>query len=61
MATIIEFHAHCPKSAPAGYRRATSATAEVVVFPGVRYERMSEVTPAKARRRRRRERLDLEE
>jgi len=63
MASVLEFRRpalDCRQSAP----KRGSASADIVLFPGVRYERWSEVPaePAPARRRaRRRDHLELED
>ena len=59
MATILEFR-HGPKLSGSG-RRASEAPAEIVFFPGVRYERWDDTAqekPAK-KRARRRDRIEL--
>lgn len=65
MASIIEFRARTPleeRLAASGSRR---ASAEVVLFPGVRYERADpggeEPTPSRNRRSRQRDHLDLDD
>jgi hypothetical protein len=63
MATILEFRDRSSK-ADAGAGKATrDGPADVVIFPGVRYERQSEPRPARARGRRSRQhdRLELED
>lgn len=61
MATILEFRAQS-REAPVGAARSTSRTAEVVLFPGVRYERWGEAAPQPAPRKgRRRDTLEVDE
>jgi hypothetical protein len=65
MATIIEFRARTPlqeRVTPSGTR---DTSADVVLFPGVRYERAeadeAEDVKPRSRRSRQRDRLDLDE
>lgn len=62
MATILAFRAQSSKSASALPRVARAVPADVVIFPGVHYERWDEAEPAKprSRRSRRRDELDLD-
>ena len=60
MASIVEFKRVGLYARPLG--SAQRGSAEIVIFPGVRYERMAEEQPAKTRRRtRRRDRLDFDD
>jgi hypothetical protein len=63
MATILEFRAQQSRFQAAAVPKAQSGSAEVVIFPGVRYERWSEEAAAKPRARRPRQRdlLELDE
>jgi hypothetical protein len=59
MATILEFRAQTGKPSAA---REQTRPGEVVIFPGVRYERWSEARPVRSRKRtRQRDRLEIEE
>lgn len=63
MASILEFRKSAFRFRPSTERGA-SATADIVLFPGVRYERWEEKhLPEKpeGRRTRRRDRLDLDD
>lgn len=63
MATIIELRARATRSHPEGASHGGSA--DVIIFPGVRYERVSAdplaPEPAMRRRSRKRDRLELED
>ena len=64
MATILEFRSQVAKYPEFAERREQRQPGEVVIFPGVRYEREAEESaPAKVRgkRLRQRDRLELEE
>lgn len=64
MATILEFRAQSLRSPGTVIHHSGGTGAEIVFFPGVRYERWSDdETPArqKPRKSRRRDRLDLED
>lgn len=67
MASILEFRQPAFGSRQTGVRTETAASADIVLFPGVRYERWTEdeataAEPAKSRRRaRRRDHLELED
>ena len=63
MATILEFRAHQSRSSSAAGRLAAGAGAEIVFFPGVRYERWSDEPQQKprAKKTRRRDTLELED
>jgi hypothetical protein len=63
MATILEFRVHAAKSQILAAERGQGLSAEVVIFPGVRYERHVEDQPATPRRSksRQRDRLELDE
>lgn len=64
MASILEFRRSGCALRPHVGRTAAGASADIVIFPGVRYERLvDEPAPAKprARRARRRDRLDLDD
>lgn len=63
MASILEFRRSAFNFRPVGGARA-AGSADIVLFPGVRYERYTEEpAPAKprARRARRRDQLDLDD
>ena len=55
MATILEFRASKEKP-QRKIRRRSRRTAEIVIFPGVRYERWADNTPPPTPKRRRRQR-----
>ena len=59
MATILEFRS-APRPAPAQMLAGGMQPAEIVFFPGVRYERPAEETDPKAKRKHRRDTLELE-
>jgi hypothetical protein len=64
MATILEFRAQSARYPEFSDPRDCAHSAEVVIFPGVRYERDAQTeTPAKPRNRRsrQRDRLELDE
>lgn len=63
MACILEFRKSPFRFRPLAAEPETPGSADIVLFPGVRYEReREEPAPAKPRRRaRRRDRLDLED
>lgn len=64
MATILEFRAHVAKYPEFAERRDPRQAGEIVIFPGVRYERDAEAAaPAKTpgKRLRQRDRLELDE
>jgi hypothetical protein len=48
MATILEFRNSTQRAG-----RGTTAACEVIIFPGVRYERWDEIPPAPAKAKRR--------
>lgn len=58
MATILAFRAHGMKSQSGLPRAAHVAPAEIVIFPGIRYERWEE-TPSQPRSRRARPRDEI--
>lgn len=64
MATILEFRAQSFRS-PLSASRQAGAGAEIVLFPGVRYERWVEeplpTAQSKPKRGRKRDRLELED
>ena len=62
MATILEFRsAPRPAASALAANGAIMASAEIVLFPGVRYERQETVGETKAKRgKRRRDTLELE-
>ena len=60
MATILAFRAQSSKANAAPPRLHRAAPADVVIFPGVRYERWDATEPAKPRGRRARQRDELE-
>jgi hypothetical protein len=64
MATILEFRAGCVRGSHSA--RLQGSSAEIVIFPGIRYERWKEgETPApaqpKIKRQRHRDTLELED
>lgn len=63
MATILEFRAQSSKSSTVAGRLVVGAGAEIVFFPGVRYERWSEELPVRPKGKKigRRDTLDLED
>lgn len=63
MASILEFRQPAFGSRQVTAKTEAVATADIVLFPGVRYERWAEAEePAKPRRRaRRRDHLDLDD
>ncbi|AHB49051.1 hypothetical protein W911_12565 [Hyphomicrobium nitrativorans NL23] len=62
MASILEFRSLPANAKPRSTADGTRGTADIVLFPGVRYERMTEdAEPAqKPRGRARRDRLELD-
>lgn len=62
MATILAFRAHGAKSQSALERSAHATPAEIVIFPGIRYERWEETPPSpRSRRVRSRDEILLED
>jgi hypothetical protein len=64
MATILEFRANVAKYPEFAERRDPRQAGEVVIFPGVRYERDAEPasqSKTRGKRLRQRDRLELEE
>lgn len=66
MASIIEFRRPGFMDRPHGSRSISSVSADVVIFPGVRYERHvdepePEIAKPRSRRSRRRDRLELDD
>lgn len=64
MATILEFRAHAARYPEFSDQRDRSRSAEVVIFPGVRYERDPQPeasAKARGRRSRQRDRLEIDE
>ena len=64
MATILEFRTQVARYPEFAEQRDRSQSAEVVLFPGVRYERDAQAeapTKPRSRRSRQRDRLELEE
>jgi hypothetical protein len=64
MASILEFRKSAFRFRPLNDKSGASATAEIVLFPGVRYERWSEEPPQDKpapRRARRRDHLELDD
>lgn len=63
MATIIEFRASSSRTAGAPPRGVRANSGEVVIFPGVRYQRWSDESAVKPRgkKTRRRDTLEFEE
>lgn len=64
MASILEFRRSPFRYRPLIDQRGANSSADIVLFPGVRYERWSEEEAAskpRSRRSRRRDRLDLED
>ena len=63
MAHIFDFNAHASKSCQRAARASMAGSAEIVIFPGVRYERAeagSVSTPAR-RHAKQRDRIELPE
>ena len=62
MATILEFRNQERSTSPSAFSaNGASASAEIVFFPGVRYERQAEKDDEKSKRgKRRRDTLELE-
>jgi len=62
MAVILDFRATSAR-APSAQRRAGAGSAEIVIFPGIRYEYHDEPRPAEAakpgRTARKRDRLEI--
>ncbi len=60
MATILDFRQspRAERTVPAG---TPDRRAEVVIFPGVRYERIGEPAPSRSRRARNRDRLEIDD
>lgn len=63
MASILEFRRHGLNVRSQQGRGTAGASADIVLFPGVRYERFAEEPTAKprGRRSRRRDRLELDD
>jgi hypothetical protein len=64
MASILEFRKSGCQLRPHAGRAAAGASADIVLFPGVRYERYVEEAPQakpRSRRSRRRDHLDLDD
>jgi hypothetical protein len=63
MATILEFRDRSTKADVASGKPVRGGPADVVIFPGVRYERYEEPQPSrsKSRRSRQHDRLELED
>lgn len=66
MATIIEFRARAPLQERLAVSGSRDTSADVVLFPGVRYERAepdaeTEESKPRSRRSRQRDRLDLDD
>lgn len=60
MALILDFNAHASKACQSSSRGSISGSAEIVIFPGVRYERWDDMTAsAKKRRTKPRDRIEL--
>jgi hypothetical protein len=54
MATVLKLHPRPRSDSPLQL----GASAEIIIFPGVRYERMAEAEPMKAKRKRRSRKRD---
>ena len=62
MALILDFNEHASKACGGSTRVSFDGSAEIVIFPGVRYERWSDRTGERADRRvTERDRLELPE
>lgn len=65
MASILEFRKSAFRFRPLNEQAAANSTADIVLFPGVRYERWSEEPapqePQRSRRTRRRDQLELDD
>ena len=62
MASILEFKTSPASARPGAAGRDVNGTAEIILFPGVRYERATQeaVPHSKPRARTRRDRLELD-
>lgn len=62
MAHILDFNAHASKACRRASHRGSSGSAEIVIFPGVRYERWDDTSNARGKRRsKQRDRIELPE
>lgn len=62
MAHILDFNLHASKACRSAAQRTGAGSAEIVIFPGVRYERWDEgASPRGARRTKQRDRIELPE
>lgn len=60
MSLILDFSAHATKSRRRAARGKTAGSAEIVIFPGVRYERYDDAPVAMQKRRaKQRDRIEL--
>ena len=61
MATILEFPARVARVQSPTSEAARQSCADIVIFPGIRYERETETAPKRSRRARHRDLLELED
>ncbi len=62
MATILEFRACVRGASMSGQARVNGIPAEIVLFPGVRYERMTETAAGKGGKSRpRRDKIEIDD
>lgn len=60
MALILEFSAHASKACRRSASINATGSAEIVIFPGVRYERLDDTSAPRAKRRgKARDRIEL--
>jgi hypothetical protein len=59
MGHILEFKEHTPKSCGKASRVSLAGSAEIVIFPGVRYERWGEEAKSDQRVATKRDRIEL--
>ncbi len=61
MATILEFPARVARVQSPNGEAHRQSCADIVIFPGIRYEREAEPAPKRGRRARHRDHLELED
>ncbi len=59
MGHIVKFNEHTPRSCGKASRVSLAGSAEIVIFPGVRYERWEESAKSEQRRAAKRDRIEL--
>jgi hypothetical protein len=59
MALILDFNAHATKASRGSSRARAAGSAEIVIFPGVRYERWDDANARPKRRTKQRDRIEL--